>query len=276
MRVLLLVAAMLPVEAQAQGPAKPPQIVAAAVSQFEDGPAGEAFLAGETVFYSFQLRGYGVSAEGKVRFTYRIEVLDPDGVPLVEPKTGEVETELTDRDKDWLPKVRHDFVIPPHAPPGRFRIQSVVREGSVPREAKAETLFAVDGLKLDTSGPLSVRGVRFYAGEDDRAPLPAAVYKGGETLWARFYVTGFQRAEKNRMRVAYGITILNPAGKALFSEPQAAVEEDAPFYPKRYVPGVASLTVQPRTVPGEYTLLITARDEIGNQTAEASGVFRIE
>jgi len=278
MRVLLLVAAVIGVEALAQTTAKPLLIVDASVQQFEDGPAvtSEPFRPGETVFFSFQVRGYSVSAAGKVQFTYRIEVRDPDGVLLVEPATGQVETELSEQDKDWLPKVRHNFLIPPQALSGRFRILAVVRDGRVAGDAKSETTFTLQGRQLDTSGPLAVRNVRFFKGEDDAAPLAAAVYRPGDTLWARFDVTGFKRAEGNRVHVAYGLSIISPSGKLLFSEPRAAEEQDSSFYPKRYVPGVISLTIQPKTTPGEYTLLITARDEVGSETCETRSVFRVE
>ena len=278
MRVLLLVAAVTGVEALAQTTAKPLLIVDASVQQFEDGPAitSEPFRPGETVFFSFQVRGYSVSAGGKVQFTYRIEVMDPDGVLLVEPATGEVATELSEQDKDWLPKVRHNFLIPPHALSGRFRILAVVRDARVAGDAKSETAFTLQSRQLDTSGPLAVRNVRFFRGEDDPAPLAAAVYRPGDTLWARFDVTGFKQAEGNRVHVAYGLSIISPSGKPLFSEPRAAEEQDSSFYPKRYVPGVISLTIQPKTTPGEYTLLITARDEVGSGTCETRSVFRVE
>lgn len=278
MRVLLLVASVIGVAARAQTTAKPPVIVEASVQQFEDGPAvtSEPFRPGETVFFSFQVRGYIVSAGGKVQFTYRIEVMDPDGVLVVEPATGQVETELSEQDKDWLPKVRHNFLIPPHAPSGRFRILTVVRDGRAAAEAKSETAFAVQGRQLDTSGPLAVRNLLFFRGEDDPTPLATPVYGPGDTLWARFDITGFQRAEGNRFHVAYGLSIISPSGKLLFSEPRAAEEQDSSFYPKRYVPGAVSLTIQPKTTPGEYTLLVTARDEVGSLTCETRGVFRVE
>ena len=278
MRLLLLVVAVIGVAARAQTTARPPAIVEASVQQFEDGPAvtSEPFRPGETVFFSFQVRGYSVGTGGKVQLTYRIEVLDPDGVLVVEPEAGRVETELSEQDKDWLPKVRHSFLIPSHALSGRFRILAVVRDGRTAAEAKSETAFTLQSRQLDTSGPLAVRNLRFFKAEDDTTPLAAAVYLPGETLWARFDVAGFKRAEGNRLHVAYGLSIISPSGKVLFTEPRAAEEQDSSFYPKLYVPGVISLTIQPKTTPGEYTLLVTARDEVASEACETRGAFRVE
>jgi hypothetical protein len=279
MRALALVAAPALAAAWAQAPPKPPVIVNATLQQYEDGPtlpAGHQFIPGETVFFSFQVRGYSVSPEGKVQLSYRIEAQDADGAPLAEADTGSIETEISDLDKDWLPRVRYSCLIPPHALPGKFRITAVVRDGRTALEARQEAAFTVQGRAVDVSGPFSVRNIRFLRSEEDRAPLAVASYRPGDTLWARFDITGFKLGDKNHVEVVYGISIVSPSGKVLYSEPEAASEEDASFYPRRYVPGVASLNVQPKTTPGEYTLLITARDLVGHQTCEGRGVFRIE
>ena len=151
-----------------------------------------------------------------------------------------------------------------------------VKDENSGREAKAEASFMVQGRKVETSGSLALRNFRFLRGEEDREALLAAAYRAGDTLWARFDITGFKAGEKNHIRVVYGISILGPSGKVLFSEPQAAIDEEAPFYPKRYVPGIASLNVQPKTAPGQYTLVVTVSDEVGEQTAVGHFIFRVE
>ncbi len=278
MRTLPLIAAAAGMVAHAQQPARPLAVAEASVQQYEDGPpvGAEPFRPGETVFYSFMVQGYGVSPERKVAFTYRIEVSDPDGVALVEPETGRIETALSEHDKDWLPKVRHHFLLPPHALAGRFRILAVVRDGRAGAEVRSETFFNIQSRQVQTGGPLAVRNIRFFAGEDDRSPLVSAVYRPGDTLWARFDITGFKLGEGNRTDVYYGLSIISPSGKQLFTEPRAAGEQSPSFYPRRYVPGVISLTVQPKTTPGEYTLVITARDEVAGQASESRGTFRVE
>src|SRR5512138_2907769 len=267
MRAAAFAAILISVALWGQEPATKLQINNTVIHQYEDGPsvpAGSSFVPGETVFFSCQIKGYSVAAD-KVLLTYQIDVVDSDGVAVVEEERGRIETEVSVQDKEWLPKVRHSVLIPPHALPGQFRITVLVRDSNTRAEAKAEANFTVRGRAVDTSGPFAVKNIRFFQSEDDRTPMISPVYKPGDALWTRFDITGFKAGEKNRIEVMYGISIVSPSGKVLFTEPEAALEEDSPFYPRRYVPGVFSLTVQPRTTTGEYTLVITARDRVGEQ-----------
>jgi hypothetical protein len=95
-------------------------------------------------------------------------------------------------------------------------------------------------------------------------------------MWARFDIIGFKYGDGNAVDVSYGVTLLAPGGKVLWSQPDAAFDKSQSFYPKRYVPGAMSLNLQPNIRPGEYTMVVTARDQIGNQTCESREVFRIE
>jgi hypothetical protein len=258
---------------------QPLAIVNVTLHQFEDGPpilSGHEFIPGETVFFSLQVQRYQVAPDRKVRSNYRIEAADSDETPLAEMQAGKVVTDLSDMDKDWLPRIRHSVLIPAHALPGKFRIGVRVKDENSGREAQADVSFLVQGRHVETGGVLTLRNFRFLRGEEDREPLAAAAYRPGDTLWARFDITGFKAGEKNRIRVVYGISVVSPSGKVLLSEPQAAIDEEAPFYPKRYVPGIASLNVQPKTAPGEYTFVVTARDEVGQQTSEGRFAFRVE
>jgi hypothetical protein len=262
-----------------QAPLKPISIINAILHQMEDGPAiyaDQKFIAGETIFFSFQVKGYQVSNKKRVRLSYQIEALDSHGVRLVKPESGKIDTELAPQDKDWLPKVRHSFVIPPHALPGKYKVVAAVKDELNLQEAKVEVSVEVQGRYVEPSETLAVRNLRFLRREDDTEPLAVAAYRPGDRLWARFDITGYEIAEENRIHVAYGISILNAEGKVLFSQPQAAVEQDRTFYPKRHTPGIVSLNIQPGTARAEYTILVSVRDEIGNQTGETRGVFRVE
>jgi hypothetical protein len=254
-------------------------IVSPTLHQFEDGPAiptGHRFIPGETVFFSAQVHGYRPTPDQKVRLSYRIDATDADGVLLAATDMGKIDAELAPQDKEWMPKIRRGVLIPPHAPPGRYRIIVAVKDEVGGQEAKTEVSFEVHGRRVEPSETLVVRDFRFLRSEQDDSPLPMAVYRPGNTLWARFEMTGFKIGEKNRVHVEYGIAILAPGGKQLFAQEQAAVEEDSPFYPKRFVPGQLSLNIQPKTAPGEYTLVVSVRDQIGDQTFETRQTFRIE
>ncbi|MGQ9633826.1 MAG: hypothetical protein ACUVXB_06220 [Bryobacteraceae bacterium] len=280
MRYLLSpVLVLASVSAWAQPAGKPPVLNSASVQQYEDGPAvppGRRFVAGEAVFFSLQVSSYTLTPSQQVRLSYRIQAFDPEGIPLVESHAGKLEAELTDLDKDWRPKVRHSFVIPPYAPAGDYYLTASVRDEISGLESTVKVPFQVSGRTVAPSHKLVIRDFRFLASESAREPLLPAVYRSGERLWARFDLTGYKMGNKNRIEVTYGLSILSPSGKVLFTEPEAAREADAPFYPKRFFEGIISLEIQPRTTPGEYTLVIFARDHVGGQDAELREKFRVQ
>ena len=157
MRVLLPLAALASAVLAAQTPVRQLAIVNASVQQFEDGPpipAGHMFIPGEVVFFSFQVQGYTAPADQKVRLTYRVEARDPEGTPVVETNSGKIETELTEKDKEWLPKIRHSFLLPLHALPGQYRIAAWAKDERSAQEAKAEAAFTVQGRAMEKSETL--------------------------------------------------------------------------------------------------------------------------
>jgi hypothetical protein len=58
--------------------------------------------------------------------------------------------------------------------------------------------------------------------------------------------------------------------------PQAATESDESFYPQRKIPGGLSLNLDGKIPVGTYTVVVTARDTIGNQSVEQRETFRVE
>ena len=279
MRAWVLLALSTALAGLAQEPARPLAVVNPILQQYEDGPPlaeDYKFIPGETVFLSFQVQGYQLSPDRQVRLTYSIETLDSDQIRLVEPSSEKLETTTTEQDKDWMPRIRYSVVLPPYALPGQYRIAARVKDELSGREAATEIKLNVGGRAVEKSDTLTLRNFRFLRGEDDAEPLRTAAYKAGDALFAKFDVTGYKLGEKNRILVSWGISILAPSGKEMFAEPRAAVDEEAPFYPKRYFMGVFSLNVQPKTTPGVYTLQISVRDEVGGQTYQTRQPFRVE
>lgn len=264
---------------KAQPAARQIAIVRASIQEFEDGPATPASVAhvpGESIFFSFQLENYQVSSDSKVKIAWIVDALDPQGVKLVETGTGLVEVPILPEDKQWRPKIRRTFVVPPLAGSGIFKIVATVKDEIGGSSATHELTFEVRGHPVEPSPSLAIRNLRFLRSEDDAKPLAIAAYRAGDALWAKFDITGFRYGDGNRIDLVYGIAIVAPSGKTMFSQPEAAVEQGGSFYPKRYVPGEMNLTVQPGTGKGEYALVITAQDRVGKQTAEVKGAFRIE
>jgi len=261
--------------------APPPlTIVQPQFHQFEDGPAvpaSFAYAAGDTVFFSLQVAGFKPEGEDQVvQLAYSLAAMDSDHVPLVEPKSGKLRAELAPQDKDWKPKIRWEFVIPPWALSGAYRLTAVVRDLNSGQEASRELTFNVRGLSMAPADKLGIHNFRFLRTEDDAEPLNPPAYRPGSTVWARFDITGFKLAEKNRLHLEYDIAVLSPAGKQIYSQANAAVEKDQSFYPKRYVPGAFSLNLTPAVKPGAYTVVLTLRDGVGGQTAESRHVFTVE
>lgn len=261
------------------GAAGPLAIVSTAVEQSEGGsPLPESFehIPGEVLFFSFQIQGYQVSADQKIKLRYKLEAFDPAGVRIMPAAEGPIEAELAPQDKEWKPKVRRDIAIPPLGPSGKYRIAVEVTDELSKTSASKDVTVLVRGREVPPSDTLVIRNFRFYGSEEASEPLPKAAYRPGEAVWARFDITGYKFGPGNKVDVSYGIAVLNADGKQLWAQPEAAVERSESFYPKAYVPGSMSLSLQPNIRPGPYTLAVTVRDAIGSQTFEAKETFTVE
>ncbi|MGA2182511.1 MAG: hypothetical protein ABSH47_05725 [Bryobacteraceae bacterium] len=265
--------------APSKGPKLPLSIVNTALQQYEDGPrmpADLGYAAGELAFFSVEIAGYQKSEKDHIQLAWEWKCLDPSGIPLVEPASGKVETDVSPEDKEWLPKVRQNFEIPSYTPSGNYHVLITVHDALSGADASADIPFRVRGHNVAPSETLVVRNFRFYRSEDDPQPLAAAAYRPGESVWARFDITGYKLGAGNTFEVQYGLTVIRPDGKAGFSQPEAATLKDQSFYPRRYTPAALSLTLPADVVKGEHTIVLTVRDKIGNQTTETQQKFSVE
>jgi len=256
-----------------------------ALRQFEDGPAlapSHEFLPGETIYWSFRVRGYHVNKsendvgdpESRMKLSWAVRATDPQGVLLEKERSGRVEARLFDQDKDWTPRAADSFVVPPFAPNGIYRATVTVKDDTA--EATAVLEFKVRGDKIEPSDTLIGRDVRFLRNENDARALRNPTYQAGDTLWVRFDITGYKFGEKNKYDVEYGLAILRANGETMFTQPVAAKETSESFYPQHFVPGVLSLGLNPDLPKGWYTMVITMRDKIGDQTWEAREKFQVQ
>jgi hypothetical protein len=263
------------------------QLVAAGVRQIEDGPPvppGTAFVPGETVYYSVQVTGYAVvpgvapadPETRKVRLNYKIDAFDPKGVKLIETVESILDTNISEQDKEWKPKVRSEILIPPFAPPGEYKVVTIVTDDISKASASSETRFEVIGRMVEPSSELTVRNFGFYRAEDDPKPISTAAYRAGDTLFARFDMTGFRLGDHNTIDLAYDVAVLNPDGKQIYSQPNAAVEKSFSFYPKPFVPGGMNLSLEPNMRKGDYTVVLSVHDLIGHQNYETRQIFSVE
>ncbi len=254
------------------------QLVRAVISQSEDGPAigSVALEPGDVAFFSFQVDNYKTDATGKVRLNGHIEVLDPRGVAVIPRDEEAIGTTVSQEDKDWKPKIRLQIQLPSLAPPGSYRIKYEVTDQQTHQTATAELPFRVGGKEVERADTLTIRNLGFYRTQEEETPLKVVAYRPGDILWVRFDATGYKHGEQNSIDVAYDVAVLAPDGKQLFSQEDAAVEKSQAFYPQPWVPGAFNLSLQSTMHPGTYTLVITARDGVGNQTASAKADFKVE
>jgi hypothetical protein len=263
----------------AQSAAQTIRVARAVISQSEDGPAvesGTSFQPGDIAFFSFQVENYKTGPTGKVQLTGHIEAFDPKGTPIVPRDEEAIGTSVSDEDKDWKPKLRLQIQIPSIAPPGNYKVKFDVTDQQTHQTASGELAFPVGGKGVEAAGTLTIRNLGFYRSQDDEAPLRTVAYRAGDMLWVRFDVTGYQYGEQNSIDVAYDVAVLAPDGKQLFAQEDAAVEKSQAFYPQPWVPGAFNLSLQSTMRAGAYTLAITARDAVGNQTTASRAEFRVE
>ncbi len=254
-------------------------IASAVLHQFEDGPPlppGHQFVPGETVFFGFQVGGYQADEERKIHIEYTLDARDSRGIPLVTTMKGAVETMLSDEDKNWLPKERQSVLLPSFIEPGTYRLILHVKDSLNGTTADGTYEFSVRGRTVEPSDTLVIRNLRFLRKEDDQTPLNVVAYRPGDSVWARFEITGYKFGPGNQMDVGYGLSVLRPSGQVLYTEPNAAQEKEQSFYPRRYVPGVISLNLTNDLAAGEYGIVLKVHDSIGNQDYETRSKFRVE
>lgn len=255
----------------------------ARVQQAEDGPTVPSnfrFLPGEAVYLSFRVAGYEtVEKEDEKRFvsiTYKVEVMDQAGVPLVAAATGKIENEVLAEDRDWLPKVAFTFELPQRIAGGTYKMVATVTDEVAKSKTGAELPLRVDGPVPPDSKEFAISGVRFFRQESDKSPLQVAAYRPGEPIWIRFVISGYQLAPENRLHVEYGVVVTDPAGKVMVNQPEAAKDTYSSFYPCRTVPGLVNLSLTGNVATGAYKVTLLARDKVGNQAVEHVTEFSLE
>ena len=126
---------------------------------------------------------------------------------------------------------------------------------------------------MEPSNALVIRNFGFYRGEDEAQPLARPLYHNGNQMWARFDITGYKYGPNNKVDVSYVAVIMS--GERTLKTFDPVLEQTESFYPKPWIPesmGVPLQSVQ----PGEYTLVLRAKDAMGNQAAESRHTFTVQ
>jgi hypothetical protein len=259
--------------------AGPLRIIHLGIHQIEDGPAvGDrvGFVPGETIYLRFDVENYTLTKEQAAAVSWVVEAADPKGVPIAPPAEGKKEANLQPEDKDWLPRARQAIVVPSPAPGGTYSVHIRVTDLNSKDTAVADTKFTVSGPALPPTPALTFRNFGFYRSEEDPQGLTSPAYRPGDTMFARFQIAGYKYGEGNAVNVTYGISIVGPAGNVMYTQDPAVEENSASFYPKPYVDANMNLSLNAGTKAGEYTLVLNAKDKVGNQSVEIRKPFHVE
>jgi hypothetical protein len=246
-------------------------------AQFEDGPPLGALrlVPGEVVYFSFFADGFRKSAAGKVEMTGHVQVFDPAGIAVAPTEEILIVTDLSPEDKDWKPKLRAAVSLPPIAPPGVYKVKYDVTDEQSKQTASGESAFGVEAKYVAPSGILAVRELNFYRNQDDTTALITPSFRAGDIMWVKFYITGYKYGEQNSIDASYDVELLAPDGASVMKKEDAAMEKSMAFYPQPYIPGIFNLSLKSTMSHNVYTLVITAHDNMGNQTATATSKFQV-
>jgi hypothetical protein len=280
--VLALSFALAPLVAAAD---KPLAIAHPVFARGEDGApeaSDEDFVPGETIHFSCQVEGYRKLAKPddypkeNVSLKFQIEVRDKSGVLLNPIQDGKIETIVTEEDKDWKPKLRETIVVPPLAETGEYMVLIKLSDELAKATVEKTAVFHLKGRDVAPSATLVVRNFRFLRNEDDVKPLPVAAFRPGDSVWARFDMTGYKFGEKNQVDIEYGLTVLREDGSVAYTEPQAANQKIQTYYPQRYQPGELNLNLAKDQPLGKYTIVLAVRDNLSQQMYETRETFSVE
>jgi hypothetical protein len=255
------------------------EVVRPIIAQSDGGaaaPAGFDHVAGETLFFSCRISGYAKTPEEKVHVAYSVQAFDPKGVPLTEIYKNELVTDVAPQDKEWMPKIATEIQIPPLVGAGTYKVLIKIEDMVANTKAELSVPFEVRSKAVQPSETLVARNFQFFRGEEDTQPIEKAVYRGGDSVWAKFDIIGFKYGDKNRIDVSYLTSVISPSGKVLWTQPEPAVEQSDSFYPKRYVVASMGITLLAKTTPGEYKIAVTITDAVGKQTYETKQTFTVE
>lgn len=253
----------------------------AVLAQSEDGtpvPSDYEFAPGDSVFFSCHVSGFAKQGEEppKIYLSYQVEARDAHGVLIAPEESGKVAADLAPEDKKWRPKIRATLALPQLAATGRYEVKVKVRDELGKTETETLLALRIQGRDVESSASLAVRNFRFLRSEEDKNPLQVAAYRPGDTVWARFDMTGYKIGEKNRYDVEYGLKVLRPNGETTYEQAKAANDKNETFYPQPHTPGVLSLALPKNLKPGRYTVVLTVRDNLGAQTFEMRPTFDVE
>ncbi len=243
-------------------------------------PSDYKFLPGDALYVVFATQGFRieVNEEKDTRFislAWEISVLDQEDVLLAPAQKGEIKTSLSAEDKKWMPKRRAEFSLPSSVTAGQYRVHIVIKDLLAGAEAVKDLSFLIGGVSIEPSATVNIQRVKL-AREEDGPNLEIAAYRPGATIYISFDIAGFSQTATREYRVSYRFEVFGPDGKSFVHQSEAAELSAASFYPAKFVLVNFSLSTPAGSARGNYSVLVTATDEISKQSSESRFRFTIE
>ncbi len=259
-------------------------VINAGVSSVEDAPfvaPGYHFSPGDYLYCTFEVAGFGVRSANRgetrsISLEYQASIEDGEGRPLAPPVSDEIQTELSPEDKNWVPKRRASFLLPSFVAAGSFHLRISIKDLVAKAEVARDVPFLMGGIELKPTTSVGVQSFEFLRTENDAAALEVPAFSPGDTVFARFDIVGFRTGPGNQHHVAYGVTVFGPDGKPVIQDPHAADLQSESFYPAQFIPGNVALKMGKNNTRGTYTVVLTVRDLLANQSLETKQAFSLE
>ena len=236
-------------------------------------PADTRFLPGQTIHLYFQIKGYEVGMEDRVRLRYKVEALDPAGKRFYRDSGGVVDVELAPQDENWMPIVRYSPRIPDHAGGGTYSIRISVEDELAQTAIETAVPITVDGTRLDATDELAVHQFHFSM-EENGDGLDDPVFDAGEEIWAAFFISGFETREDNSYDVESDASVIDAEGERMFDF-ETIADQGKPYYPRLWLPARMRLDLEDDIPPGSYTVVLRLRDGVGGSDLTQRYRFQI-
>jgi hypothetical protein len=237
--------------------------------------------AGTQIVMSFRVQGFerrrieeqGEIPEERVRLQYEAELRDPQGVLVVPEESGEVDTVLGPRDREWTPRIRWSAPLPAHALSGQYKIELRVQDVQSGEGTTASVPVRVRGETVQPGAPFGVQQLQ-YANTRNGPWFPRRFFAPKRPIHVRYKVAGFEVSPDNEVWVEQDWAVIDAEGNVLVSQQNVVVEHETSFYPPRYLSTVLELALDDPK-PGTYTFRITIRDRVSGQTNDHDSEFAV-
>jgi len=259
--------------------AAPLAVVKPVIAQSDGGdglPAGFKHVAGETMFFSCNISGFTKTPEEQINLTYSVQAFDPKGVPVAEIYKGVSKEEVGPQDKNWLPKIESQIVLPEILRPGSYKIVVKLEDLVAKTTADLSVPFEVAGRDVAPSPTLLAKDFQWFHNEDDLRPMSQPIYHAGDNMFMKFVITGYKYGDNNKVDVSYVASLVLENGKTIWTQPEPATEQSEGYYPKPYVTGEFGISLNKDFKPGTYTMAVAVKDGIGKQNFQGKFQFTVQ